>query len=437
MSLDAFPRYTLFDPLVPVYRVTDGRRPTIHRFFDSNPISPSGRYLALTEFPFDDRLPQPGDKASVVVTDLATGGEVYRRATAAWDTQVGAQVQWGAGDHALHFNLMDETRWRPFGVAVDIMSDTERALEGTIYHVSPDGRFSLSPDLIKITLAQAGYGVHVPRELIARNRGAPEDDGIFITDLATGRSRLLISLRMLLKAIGPLFAYGDHTVGEWLSFHTKWNHDGRRIMFIMRWFSSNLRRRRSQNWLITLSPDGSDIRVAIPPDVWGDGHHPNWYPTSDDIVMNLPSRQDLMGRLLRLIGKVGRRTGIPVGGHGIPLHFRAFHHDGSGLVSLSQEKGSGHPTIHPKGKHLLSDAYLSEPVAFGDGSVPIRLIELASGRSRVAVRIDTRPRFAGAHQELRIDPHPVWDRDGRHLVFNGSVDGVRSVFIADFAGIFA
>lgn len=101
---DDFPRYTAFDPLVPVWCVTPNTGRTIHRFFDTSPFSPSGRYLALTRLPFEDRLPQPGDVAEVVRTDLETGEECVVAETQGWDTQLGAQAQWGADDTQLFFN---------------------------------------------------------------------------------------------------------------------------------------------------------------------------------------------------------------------------------------------------------------------------------------------------------------------------------------------
>lgn len=53
-------RYTQFAPAVPVTGVTPGIGGAIHRFHDTSPFSPSGRYLAMTCFPFEDRLPPPG-----------------------------------------------------------------------------------------------------------------------------------------------------------------------------------------------------------------------------------------------------------------------------------------------------------------------------------------------------------------------------------------
>ena len=59
---DRFPRYTDHDPLVPVWCVTPGEGRAIHRFFDTSPFSPSGRYLAVFRLPFEDRVPPPGEK---------------------------------------------------------------------------------------------------------------------------------------------------------------------------------------------------------------------------------------------------------------------------------------------------------------------------------------------------------------------------------------
>ena len=54
MNLKHFPQYTDYDPLVPVWCVTPNRTGCFHRFFDTSPISPSGRYLAVFQMPFED-----------------------------------------------------------------------------------------------------------------------------------------------------------------------------------------------------------------------------------------------------------------------------------------------------------------------------------------------------------------------------------------------
>lgn len=112
------------------------------------------------------------------------------------------------------------------------------------------------------------------------------------------------------------------------------------------------------------------------------------------------------------------------------MRFVGVHADGSGLGKmLGNVLGSGHPTVHSDGRHLLTDAYAWEPFAFGDGTVPLRWIDLASGHEEAVVRINVRQ--PSAESVLRVDPHPAWDRTWRYVTFNGFVNGTRRVFVAD------
>ena len=97
-----FPRYTEHNPDVPVYVVCKGR--TIHRFFDTSPISPSGRYLALLRMPYEERSPSAGDAGDIVLVDLQSGQERTVAQSRGWEVQVGANVQWGRSDAELYFN---------------------------------------------------------------------------------------------------------------------------------------------------------------------------------------------------------------------------------------------------------------------------------------------------------------------------------------------
>ena len=78
MIYSGFPRYTEYNPRVPVWRVTPNRRGCIHRFFDTSPISPSGRYLALFQLPSEDRQPEPGEAGNIVLVDLHTGEDIIK-----------------------------------------------------------------------------------------------------------------------------------------------------------------------------------------------------------------------------------------------------------------------------------------------------------------------------------------------------------------------
>jgi hypothetical protein len=417
--LDAFPSYTDFAPRVPVHCVTPGGTGYIHRFYDSSPFSPSGRYIALTRLPFEDRAPRPGDVAQIVLVDLATGGIRTVGETRGWDVQLGAQLQWGADDGTLLYNDVDVRDWQPFGVCLDPSSGEMRRLGGTVYAVSPDGRRTASPCLRRTAVTQRGYGVVVPRERIPANRGAPSDDGIYLTEISSGESRLLVSIEQLVRGVSPALDPLASRRGDFFGFHVKWNPQGSRLMFVLRWLPRSLlpwRRKRSlgAKQVITLDADGGNARVAVPDTIWArGGHHPNWCPDGDHILMNLNTKGD-------------------------GLRFARLAADGASLETLVPDvPGSGHPTLHPGGRFLLTDAYVTDPVAYGDGTTPIRLVDLRDGTESALVRIRTQSAIERSTGPLRVDPHPAWDRTYTRIAFNACPNGRRQVFVADLGEILA
>ena len=91
--------------------------------------------------------------------------------------------------------------------------------------------------------------------------------------------------------------------------------------------------------------------------------------------------------------------------------------------------GSGHPTVYLDGRHILTDAYLMEKLSFGDGTAPLRWVDMAAGTEKLLARI---PLDAGNPRgPLRLDPHPAWDRSWRWVTFNAFVGGTRRVFVMD------
>jgi hypothetical protein len=406
MISNRFPEYSEHDPLVPVWCATPGDGGYIHRFFDTSPFSPSGRYLALTRLPYEDRVPSPGDPAEVILVDLQEGSERVIAQSCGWDTQLGTQAQWGTDDTQLFFNDLDTDTWRPHGVKMNPQSGDRKDLDGTVYMVSPDGRFVASPSFLKMGLTQLGYGVITPPGQVPPNRWAPEDDGIFVTCTDTGKTELLVSLRTIVESAIPAIDPDAYREGDFYGFHVKWNCRGDRLMFVLRWVPHSGGKMKHD--LITMNADGTDIRLAIPEAIWGKGgHHPNWTPDGDGITINLK----LDGQTLRLASS---------------------NWDGDGLSPMTEAVvGSGHPTLHPNGRHIVTDVYLHEPLAFGDGTTPIRWIDLETGTEETLVRINNDPPFPGPKKERRIDPHPAWDRSFRWIAFNGCEAGTRKVYIAD------
>lgn len=426
---DSFPRYREHDPQVPVYCVTPHLPGTIHRFYDTSPFSPSGRYIAVTQLASELRLPKPGDSARIILVDLEHGDFRCVAETQAWDTQLGAQLQWGGDDNTLFFNMIDNCTWQPYGVKLDLLTGACTRLNGSVYMVTGDGTRIASPCLRRLARTQPGYGVVVPDSAIPANHGASLDDGIYLTDPVDGSAPKLLPIAKLVEGAG--LGHSSFAKGDFYVFHVKWNPQGTRLMVILRWlphrpgglewvpwrFGRHLllerlgRTRRDS--IVTCTPDGSDVHLAVSATEWAKGgHHPNWCPDGRRILMNLNA-------------------------HGDGMRFMMVDYDGRNQeVICSVQSGSGHPTLSPDGRHILTDAYPNEPVAAGDGTSPIRWIDTQRCSEKVLLHIHTVPPFLGPRRELRVDPHPAWDRSFRYIAFNGCPSGgTRHVFVADLTAL--
>jgi hypothetical protein len=138
-----FPRYLAGPSQAPVWCITPQIDRCIHCFYDTSPVSPSGRYVALTRLPYEDKLPVAGDPAEIVLVDLVQGTTQIIAETRGWDTQLGAQAQWGSDDRSRYFNDVDTQNWTPFGVRLDPSTGVSRRLGGPVYMVSPDGKLAV------------------------------------------------------------------------------------------------------------------------------------------------------------------------------------------------------------------------------------------------------------------------------------------------------
>lgn len=275
-----FPAYTKHDPTVPVWCITPDLDGCVHRFFDVSSISPSGRYVGLTRFRAEDSLPGPGDLADIVLVDLEQGEQGVIAETRGWDTQMGAHVQWGVDDTQLFFNDVDTDAWLPFGVLMDPVEGTRQILSGTVYMASRDGTRVGSTCLRRTGLTQPGYGVHVPVDHVPLNDGPVDDDGLSVTDLASGETRLIVSYRDVFERAIPAYDPSLYEGRGWYGFHVKWNPAGDRLMMVCRCIvpDGSAPQRRS---VVTMGADGSDIRVAVGEETWASGgHHPDWAPTA-------------------------------------------------------------------------------------------------------------------------------------------------------------
>ncbi|MEM8783963.1 MAG: hypothetical protein AAGE65_14055 [Planctomycetota bacterium] len=426
---EGFPPYADFDPRVPIRCVTPDLHGCIHRFFDTSPISPSGRYLAAFALPFENRGPQPGEAGSVVLVDLQSGEQRRVAESRGWEPQMGANLNWGGDDETLFFNDVDPQTWDAFAVKLNPLTGGTQRMDGPVYHASPDGRYLAASNPKAMRRTQGGYGVIVPDAHTPRFTSTPEDEGLWLTDADTGRTKMIVSLAELMRvADSSAFAdAGGHERVECYGFHSKFSPCGRRLLFTTRWcghepkpaFGLHGGRKDLRYTVFTMDlnrdapeadgfPKVENLWATIGDEQWEKGgHHVNWFPDGDALSANLALHRDGM----RFV-----RCGL----------------DGSGLREVCEGVvGSGHPSIHPTAGHFVTDTYVHEPLAFKDGTTPLRWVDTVSGEEHQVARYPSRTPYQQQDGTLRLDPHPAWDRAWTHVAFNVFLDGTRRVMVAD------
>ncbi len=401
----AFQRYRPAQTLVPVTCVTPDDGFYLHTFYDICPWSPSGRLLAVTRMPFQDRQPVPGDTADVCVIDLQERSirTVYR--TKGWGFQLGANLNWGTTDRYLYTN--DLIDGQGVCVRIDLKGGEPIAYCGPMYHLAPDESCVIGFPLDLINATQAGYGVpvdwdHIPQLGPADFAGR----GLWKTDLADNRKTLLVSIMDLYRAIPDR----ENFSGEvFYMFHSKFNKQNSRIMQVFR--ARPVGGRMNKPMLFTFRTDGSDKHVAVTARQWAHGgHHPNWHPDGEHLIINLKP-------------------------DGKSMRFCRVRYDGTDFRVLARNcPGSGHPSISPDSRYIVTDAYPGEAVAGAcpNDEVPIRLVDLKADREERICSIYTLGKGKGV---LRLDPHPAWNRDYNQVCFNGAPEGKRRVYIADLTEV--
>lgn len=373
--------------------VTSGPRHHFFGYYDKSPWDATGRYLLALETSFIDRPPGPTDAATIGMVDLADGSRFRPIAeTHAWNWQMGTMLQWlaTAPDRLIIHN--DRVEGRFVSVIRDVRTGEKRVLPRPVYAVSRDGRRAVTLNFARVHRCRPGYGycgVPDPGE----HQDHPADDGIFLMDLQSGESRLIISLDQIVAFRHEASMEG---VQNWFN-HLLWNQDDSRFIFLHRW------RRPNGSWftrLFTASPDGSEICCLNDHDMTS---HFDWRNPRQ--VLAWATRRGIGDRYFLF---TDRSEQIEVVGEGL------FSTD-------------GHCSYSPDGRWILTDTYPDR-----ERKRTLILFNPQENRRVDIGRFFSPPALDG---EIRCDLHPRWSRDGRQVCIDSVHEGTRQVYVIDVSDV--
>ena len=383
------------ETILPASPITSGPKHHFFGYYEKCPWDASGRFHLALEIPFMDRMPQPDNAAVVGMIDLAEANRFQPLdETTAWCWQMGTMLRWlpGSEDRLITFNKREGETF--YSLLRDVRSGQVRRLPRPIYTISPDGKYALTLNFSRLARTRPGYGYEGGRDAGAA-QGRPAEDGIFRMDMATGESRLIVSID---QAAGlrpkPSMARAEH----WFN-HIQINTDGSRFAWLHRWKPEGAKSWETRT--LTANPDGSDVYILADEGYWS---HYDWF-----------SRD-------RLVAHAGYK-----GAKG--YHLFTDRTDKAEPLGKGVLGTDGHCSFSPDRRWMLTDTYPDKQ----------RLRTLLLYRMADGLRVDIGRFFAPPQIDgpTRCDLHPRWSRDGKKVSIDSVHEGSRQVYLLDVEKVVA
>ncbi len=360
----------------------------------NTPWNASGRYMLVLRTTFQDRMPEAGESADIVLLDTKDSYKPeHLETTRAWNPQQGTMLYWNpdAPETQFFFNDRDPNTNAVFCVLYDL--ETRTRIREYRFDDVPVGNSGVAQG--GGSFLAINYGRLARLRPVTGYPGAvddtidphPENDGIFKVDIASGERTLLVSYKQLAEALRPTRPDIDG-IPLFIN-HTLWSREGDRILAFARggWNDRALPRIDTP---FVMDATGTMLKMPME----HIGGHPEWAP-GGLLIGEHDNRQVLYDPLeSRVVRELASREILRDAGADV-----ALSPDGAWLVN-------GH-------RHHGDHTYT--------------LVHLESGAHCVSPRFDIGSYLSG---DLRIDPAPCWRRDGRALAFPAlAEDGSRQSFV--------
>lgn len=378
--------------LVPSERISDEESHTFYGYYDNPAFSGNDRCHLVHRVPFCDRLQQAGDKAEIGFIELDGGKYTPLGETGAWNFQQGSMLQWNpaAPDDEVIYNMVMDGSYR--GIVRHVRTGAVRYLEQPVANVDPTGRSALGINFARMFDFRPGYGYadiadHFRTEL------HPAEDGVFLLDLGTGRSRLVLSLERIWAFLKPIFHMEECKL---TLNHITFNRNGTRFLLLARWVPSNGKGHRTA--LLTANADGSGLRCLS-----GDTtqSHYHWRDDSRFVIYGGGRK----GRQLYVYKDEESEDGEPE------------------VVDEGYFTSDGHCSYSPDLRWMLYDSYPDK-----DSLRHLYVYDLIRKRGITLGYYYSPPGIAG---DIRCDLHPRWNRAGTAISFDSAHEGRRHVYRMD------
>ena len=297
-----------------VEQITSGKQ---HHFFGyigqslTTPWNASGRYILTLRTDFHDRMPTAKDAADICLIDTTDNFRVIPiEKTTAWNFQQGTMFYWHPKHPETQFFFND--RDPETNLIFTVLYDIEKRKRIREYRfdevpvanggVSPTGEFFLAINYARMARLRPVTGYPESADQ-TESTLAPENDGIYRVDIASGDRKLLVSFAQLRALLREQQAEVDQA-GFYIN-HSLCSRDGKYVYFYARGRIG--KKSMAVNVPCSITTDGEELTAHK-----FIGGHPEWDMGSVVIGAIHPDRQvryDIRKR--EIIGEIGTTGDFP------------------------------------------------------------------------------------------------------------------------------
>ena len=371
-------------------------------YYDLQPFDRAGRWHLCHKVPFEDHIPGENDACEVGRIDLVTKEYQKLGQTTAWNFQQGAMLQWYQDDEHIIYNIRDEGCFR--SCVLDIRTGKTRVLPMAIASLSADGKKAVCINFSRIFDFRPGYGYCGIRDPFFDEK-SPENDGIYLMDTETGKTRLVLNYAAIREAF-PKKPYSDEKL---LVNHITFDPSGKRFVFLLRNFPE-----KASKWitlLLTCDEYGNVRKLAD----YATHSHYNWKNDHELLIVSTKTEEN-------------RKLGLYV------------FDDLTGADRLIPEPDPEHPLkdIHclysPNRRYIMGDGYPDDYPNSNLSHRRLHLIDTLSGKDTVLGRYLS---YRSGREELeyRCDLHARFDRSGRFVSFDSNHPDRRCICLLDLSAL--
>lgn len=202
-------------------------------FHELQPFSDDNSKVLVNKLSYNKvRMPTQKDFIDVgylKFDGISLGDFVKLGETNSWNFHKGCRLQWINGDKIIYNCTY---KGKMVSKIVNIHSKEENIIPYPVDSVSPNGKYATSFSYERLEKHMPGYGYCHKDDYSFINDKTPQDTGLFLIDLKTGKRKLLVNLKSLSK---QTLTYEAASVSNHYVTHSEFSHDSTYISFLHRW----------------------------------------------------------------------------------------------------------------------------------------------------------------------------------------------------------